>query len=143
MSAITWGRAAPATTHQGPARALSVAGAAAAAVAVWAIAVPGLGISLLIRFGGGSQAVQPGFVAGAALAASLCGWGLLAMLKRRTRHARAIWTAVAVSVTIASLSLPAVAAITAVAALALMYLAIAAVLIPALRRSGARQGARS
>lgn len=146
MSTTTWGRAAPAITHRGPARAFGVAGAAAAAVAVWAITVPGLGINLLIRFGGGGiQTVQPGFVVGAALAASLCGWGLLAMLERRTQHARAIWTTVAVVVTIASLSLPAAAAITTAtaAALALMHLAVAAVLIPALRRSAARQGATS
>jgi hypothetical protein len=71
MSTITWGRAAPATTHRGPAhrgpaRALGVAGAVAGAVAVWAIAVPGLGINLLIRFGSGSpQTVRVELVAGA------------------------------------------------------------------------------
>lgn len=146
MSTITWGRAAPALTHRAPARALSVAGGVAAAVAVWAIAVPGLGVKLLIRFGGGSpQPVHAELVVGAALAASLCGWGLLAMLERRTPHALAVWTTVALVVTIASLSLPAVAGITAAAAtaLALMHLAVAAVLIPALRRSAARTGAAS
>lgn len=144
MSTTTWRRAAPAISHRGRARALGVAGAAVAAMTVWAIAVPGLGISLLIRFGSGAaQTVQPGLVAGAALAASLCGWGLLAALERRTPRARAIWTILAVAVTIASLSLPAVAGTTAsaAAALALMHLAVAAVLIPALRRSPARQGA--
>jgi predicted permease len=146
MSTITWARAAAATTHRGPARALSVAGAAAAAAAVWAIAVPGLGINLVIRFGHGApQTIQPGLVVGAALAASLCGWGLLAVLERRTHNARAVWTTGALVVTIASLSLPAVAAITAAAAtaLALMHVAVAAVLIPALRRSTTQQGATS
>lgn len=146
MSTITWRRAAPAIPYRVRARALGAAAAAAAALAVWAIAVPGLGIDLLIRFGsGGAQTVQPGFVVGAALAAGLCGWGLLALLERCTRHARPIWTAVAVAVTIASLSLPAAAAVTAAAAaaLALMHLAVAAVLIPALRRSAPRQGAAS
>lgn len=142
----TWGRIAPATIHPGPARALGVAGATAAAVAVWAIAVPGLGIRLVIRFGSGSpQTVHAGLVVGAALVASLCGWGLLTVLERRTRHARAVWTAAAVAVTVASLSLPLSAGITAatVTALALMHLAVAAILIPALRRSAARQGATS
>jgi hypothetical protein len=67
------------------------------------------------------------------------------MLERRTPHGLAVWTTVALVVTIASLSLPAVAGITAAAAtaLALMHLAVAAVLIPALRRSAARTGAAS
>lgn len=146
MSTITWSRAAAATTHRGLARALGLAGAAAAAVAVWAIAVPGLGINLVIRFGHGApQTVQPGLVVGAALAASLCGWGLLAVLERRNRNARTIWTTLAVVVTVASLSLPAAAAITAATAtaLVLMHLAVAAVLIPALRRSTTQQRATS
>jgi predicted permease len=142
----TGGRIASAVIQPGPARALGVAGAAAAAMAVWAIAVPGLGIHLIIRFGSGSpQTVHAGLVVGAALAASLCGWALLAVLERRTRHARAIWTTAAVAVTAASLSLPLVAGITTatVSALALMHLAVAAVLIPALSRSAAGQGATS
>ena len=142
MSTITQGRAVPATTHRGRARALGVAGAVAAAVAVWAIAVPGLGVDLLIRFGaGGPQTVQPWFIVGAALVASLCGWGLLAVLERRIRHARAIWTTVAVAVTFASLSLPAAAGINAATAtaLTLMHVAVAAVLIPVLLRT-ARPG---
>jgi hypothetical protein len=146
MSTTTWGRIAPATIHPGLARALSVAGAAVAAMAVWAVAVPGLGTHLLIRFGSGSpQPVHAEMVAGAALLASLCGWGLLTVLERRTRSARATWTAAAVAVTIASLSLPLSAGTTAatVTALALMHLAVAAVLIPALRYSAARQGATS
>ncbi|MBV9095375.1 MAG: hypothetical protein JO132_16115 [Streptosporangiaceae bacterium] len=141
---VTWGRTAPAAVHPGPARALSVAAASAAAVAVWAIAVPGLGIRLLVRFGSGSpQTVHLDLVVGAALMACLAGWALLAVLERRTRHARAIWTAVAIAVTAASLGLPLSAGITAAAAtaLALMHVAVAAVLIPALRYSATRQGA--
>ena len=145
-TASSLGRTSPAIVHRGAARAASVATATAAAVAVWAVAVPALGTHLLVRFGGGSpQTVGAGFVAGAALAASLAGWGLLALLERRTRHARAIWTAVAIAVTVASLGLPLSAGTTAAAttALALMHLAVAAVLIPALRRSAAWQGATS
>ena len=102
---------------------------------VWAIAAPGLGAGLLVRFGaGGSQAVRLGLAAGAALAASLCRWGLLAMMEGRTPHARAVSATVAVVVTITSLSLPAVAGITAVAAAAL------ALALPGRRR---RPGSRA
>lgn len=146
MSTATWGRIAPATTHLSLARALSVTGATLAAVAVWAAAVPGLGVRLLVRFGSGSpQTVHAQLVVAAALTASLCGWGLLAVLERRTRHARAIWTAAAVAITAASLSFPLIAGITAatVTALALMHLAVAAVLIPGLRYRPVRRGATS
>lgn len=141
MSTFIGSSAAPAVTHRGPARAIGVAGAAAAALVVWAVAVPGLGVDLVVRFGNGApQTVAPWFVLGGALVASLCGWGLLAVLERRTRRARAIWTTVAVVVAIASLSLPATAGTTAatVATLALMHLAVAAVLIPTLRHGTAR-----
>ena len=142
----TGDRMATATVPTASLRALGAVGATAAAVVVWAIAVPGLGTHLLIRFGSGTpQTVTGGLVAGAALLASLCGWGLLTVLERRTRHARAIWTAAAVTVTAASLSLPLIAGTTAAtaAALSLMHLAVAGVLIPALRRNPARHGATS
>jgi len=135
-------RIAPATVSRGLARALSVAGATVAAAAVWAVAVPGLGTHLLIRFGSGiTQTVHTDLVIGAALMASLCGWGLLTVLERRTHRARALWTAVAVVVTIASLGLPLIGGTTAatVTALAMMHLAVAAVLIAALRYSAAQR----
>ena len=89
-------------------RALSVAGAVLAAVAVWAVAVPLSGTHLLIRFGSGAaQSVGIDYVIGASLAASLAGWGLLALLERRTARARRIWTGIACVVVVLSLSLPA------------------------------------
>ena len=55
---------------------LGVAGAAAAAVAVWAIAVPLLGVQLLVKFGAGApQSVGVGFVLGASFLGSLAGLG--------------------------------------------------------------------
>jgi predicted permease len=123
-------------------RALSVAGAAIAALAVWAVAVPLLGLDLLVRFGNGApQAVGIDFVLGASLVASLFGWGLLAVLERRTSRARTIWTAVAIVVVLVSLSLPLSTGITMStrAALGLMHVAVAAVLIPALRRGSPRR----
>jgi len=125
-----------ATASQGRTRALSVGGAVIAAVAVWIVAVPILGLHLIVRFGNGSpQSVGVDFVVGASLIASLLGWGLLAMLEARTSRARTIWTVVALAVLLVSLSLPLSAGTTAStkAVLALMHLAAAAVLVPSLR----------
>ncbi len=118
-------------------RALSVAGSTLAAIAVWIVAVPLLGDHLLVRFGDGApQSVGIGYVVGAGAVASLLGWGFLAMLERRTPRARTIWTVAAVIILLVSLSLPLSAGVTssATAALIVMHLAVAAVLIPCLRR---------
>ena len=125
-----------ATGRGGRTRVLGVGGAVLAAVAVWVLAVPLLGLHLVVRFGNASpQSVGIGFVVAASLIASLAGWGLLVMLERRTTRARAIWTGVAIAVLLVSLSLPLVAGTTASTrvALAAMHVAVAAVLIPALR----------
>jgi hypothetical protein len=125
-----------ATTRLARTRALSIGGAVIAAVAVWIIAVPLLGLHLIVRFGNGSpETVGVDFVVGASLIASLVGWGLLAMLERRTSRACTIWTAVAIAVLLVSLSLPLTAGTTAStkAVLAMMHVAAAAVLIPGLR----------
>jgi hypothetical protein len=126
------------TSRIGLRRTVSVAGAVIAALGVWVIAVPILGAHLTIRFGSGApQTIGIALVAGASLLGSLGGWGLLALLERRTPRARTIWTAVAVVVVVASLSLPLIAATTmsAKVALSLTHLAVAAVLIPTLSRS--------
>jgi hypothetical protein len=119
-------------------RALGVAAATAAALTVWAVAVPLLGLDLLVRFGSGApQSVGVGLVLGAGLVASLFGWGLLVILQRRTAHYRTIWTGVAVVALLVSLCLPLSAGTTTSTkiALALMHIAAAAVLIPTLRQS--------
>ncbi len=123
-------------TRLGRTRALGVGGAVLAAVAVWVVAVPLFGVHLLVRFGSGAaETVGVDYVVGASVIASLAGWGLLAMLERRTSRARSIWTVVAIVVLLVSLSLPlSVAATTASKiVLALMHVAAAAVLIPVLR----------
>jgi len=127
---------APVTTRLGRVRALTVGGAVIAALAVWVVAVPLLGLHLMVRFGSGSpQTVGVDFVVGASLLASLVGWGLLAMPERRTSRARTIWTVVAIAVLLVSLSLPLTAGTIAStkAVLAVMHVAAAAVLIPGLR----------
>ena len=122
-------------------RALGAGAATAAALAVWAIAVPVLGVHLLIRFGtGAAQTVSPGLVVAASLMGSLLGWGLLVALERRTSRARSIWTAVAIVALLVSLSLPLSVAITpqAKVLLSAMHVAVAGVLIVTLRRTAAR-----
>jgi hypothetical protein len=119
------------------ARALGVVGAVVAAVTVWAVAVPVLGIELTFRFGNTApQNVVFWAVVGFTLGASLAGWGILAALERRMSNAREIWTAVALVVLVASLGLPLAGGttISSKIALAMMHLAAAGVLIPTLRR---------
>jgi hypothetical protein len=125
-----------ATVGRGRSRALGVAGAVLAAVAVWAVAVPVLGISLLIHFGNTApQGVGLPAVVGGSLVGSLLGLGLLVVLEKLSANARTIWTSVAAVALTASLGLPLVAATTqaTMLALALMHVAAAGVLIPALR----------
>ena len=127
-----------ASAHVRRNRILGVAGAILAAMAVWAIEVPLLGIRLQTQYGNGApQSVGIASVVLSSLAASLAGWGLLAILERRFARARAIWTGIAIAVLLASLSVPLSAGTTTTAkvSLAMMHLAVAAVLIPTLRRA--------
>jgi len=68
---------------------------------------------------------------------SLAGWGLLALLRRFTPKARAIWTVIAIIAAFLSLAGP----LTAIASagtkmwLGAMHLAVATVLIAGLRRT--------
>src|SRR5258708_30552925 len=80
-------------------RILGVAGATLAAVAVWAIEVPLLGIRLETQFGNAApQGVGIAAVVVSSLAGSLAGWGLLAILERRFTRARPIWTRIPITV---------------------------------------------
>jgi uncharacterized membrane protein len=126
-----------ASAHVRRNRILGVAGATLAAVAVWTIEVPLLGIRLQTQFGNAApQGVGIASVVLSSLAASLAGWGLLAILERRFARARTIWTGIAIAVLLLSLSVPITAGTTTTSkvALAMMHLAVAAVLIPTLRR---------
>ncbi|MGH3411103.1 MAG: DUF6069 family protein, partial [Streptosporangiaceae bacterium] len=117
------------------ARALSVAGGAAAAAIAWSVEVPLLGVRLSIKFGAmHAQAVVAGQVIGAALVAGLLGWLLLALLDRRTPRARAAWTGAALLILVLSLALSLAAATTTSAAVGLLVLhvVVAAAVIPAL-----------
>jgi hypothetical protein len=123
---------------QGRTRALCAAGGVLAAVAVWIIEVPVLGIHLVVRFGGGHvETIGIGQIIGVSLAASLLGWLLLAIAEKRTARARVAWTSSAVLAAVASLALPLGAATTTAASTALivMHIAVAAAVIPALSRT--------
>ena len=126
-------------------RALCSAGGALAAVAVWIIEVPLLGIHLIIRFGAGHvETIGIGQIIGVSLAVSLLGWLLLAILESRTAHARLAWTSIAVVAAVASLALPLSAATTTAASTALivMHIAVAAAVIPFLAAPAAEPGFR-
>jgi len=119
-------------------RALGVIGAALGAAAVWAIAVPGLGLHLAVKFGTGpSQAVGIDLVLISAVGGSLAGWTVLALLEWRTRRGLTIWTVLAVAGVILSLSAPLItgANLPTKITLPLMHLAVGAVLIPFMRIS--------
>ena len=119
-------------------RATVVALGVVAAVVVWGIAVL-LGVELTVRTGGGNapQTVGAVAVAASSLISGLLGWALLALLERRTARAAAIWTAVAAAVLLFSMIGPvaADAATSVKVVLVLLHLAVAAVVIPGLRRT--------
>ena len=120
-------------------RVVAVAGAAIAALAVWAIAGPLAGVDLRVASGAGGQATQvgPGSVLATSLIASLAAWGLLAVLERTVARARTVWTVIALVVLALSMGGPLTAGLSAGTKLALaaMHVAVAAVLIPVLRRT--------
>lgn len=135
----------PSATTSRPARAaapLAVVAATGAAVAVW-LAAWFSGTDLRVTPPGQSAVVVAlPVVAGTALAAGLVGWAALAVLRRVTRRARTLWTALALAVLVASfaliLSVQASAGVRAY--LALMHVAVAAVLVPSMRRTVAVRG---
>src|ERR1035438_2143792 len=120
--------------HHRPRRAGRQAGPRPGAVA-WIGEVPLLGIHLNFRFGAGHiQTIAAGQVIGVTVAASLLGWLLLALLERRTPHARLLWTTIALAALAASLALPLAAATTtsAIAGLIVMHMTVGAAVIPAM-----------
>lgn len=135
------------TTAQGGrvrSRLLAVAGAVAAAVAIWVIAVPVFGLELVAPPGPDEtapQAVPFVAVVMASLVASLAGWALLAVLERFLSRARTVWTVVASIVMVLSLAGPllgdAGVPVACRITLALMHLSVGAVLITQLRKSSA------
>ncbi|GII57088.1 hypothetical protein Pth03_54770 [Planotetraspora thailandica] len=118
-------------------RLLAVAGASAAAVAVWALAGPVAGADLSVRLSGVVQEVGPGSVVAASLAAGLAAWASLALLERLTTRPRRNWTVLAVAALALSLTGPLGSGIGTAAVLVLtcMHLVVGAVLVPGLALS--------
>lgn len=115
-----------------------MAGAAGAAAVVWLVAVPLLDLSVTVPEAPGSATREPlglALVLMTAAVASLAGWALLAVLERLTRRAAAIWTGVALVVLVVTMPYAGDFTATERAVLATMHLAVAAVLVPALRRT--------
>lgn len=120
-------------------RILVVVTAAAAPVLIWAVAKAfDTNMTVDMRNGQPATAIGLAIVAAFAAQAALLGWAALALLERfLPRHARVVWTVLAVAVLLVSFApVVAVAAATGTKMmLALMHLAVAAVLIPALPRA--------
>lgn len=116
-------------------RATAALAAVLAPAAIWLVAVPLVGVDLQVAQPSGrapAEITLP-LVLVTALAASLAGWGLLALLERLTPRARTIWTATAVALVVSFAPLLGPGTPTASRiVLALMHLAVAAILIPAL-----------
>lgn len=72
-------------------RSLTVAAAVLAAVVLWLVAVPGLGLDLVVGAGAQAQQVTLVSVIAAPLLAGAVAWVLLAVLERRTVKAVKIW----------------------------------------------------
>ena len=87
-------------------RSLVAAAAVAAALLVWTIAVPVLGLTVTVPDSPGSSdrsELELGPVLITAALAALAGWALLALLERFTPRARALWTVIAVAVAVLTL----------------------------------------
>jgi hypothetical protein len=119
-----------------------VAGAVLATVLVWVIGEPLLGHDLVV-VSPGQPAMDLGLaeIAFLTTASSLLGWAALAILERITARAVVIWT-IAAFVVLAMSFLPLAGVETSGGSkvvLALTHVAVAAVLIPGLRRTSARR----
>jgi len=117
-----------------------VLGATAAAVAIWVVATLA-GAELTVSYAPGQpMKITVVNVVVAALVGSLAGWGLLALLRRFTVNARAIWTVIAIVFALFSLGGPlsTIASAGTKVSLVAMHLAVATVVIVGLRRTKGR-----
>jgi hypothetical protein len=110
---------------------LAIAGAAVAALAIWAIAVPIAGLDLMVGSGATARTVGPVSVVVVALLAGGLAWALLALLGRRLRHGRRAWRVTAWTLLALSLLGPVGMGATAgvVVTLVAMHLAVGTTLI--------------
>ncbi|GAA4322460.1 hypothetical protein BJY14_008778 [Actinomadura luteofluorescens] len=121
----------------GARRALTVAGAVAAPLALWVVTGPVTGLDPSAETGGEVQPVGAGLVIAGSLIPGLAAWGLLALLERVTGRPGRVWTVIAVAALVLSMSGPLSGAAdgASMAVLAGMHLIVAAILIPGLGRT--------
>ncbi|WP_149263064.1 DUF6069 family protein [Actinomadura sp. K4S16] len=74
------------TTARRRGRAITIAAGAAGALVLWAVNDPWAGSALTVHQGDSTRHIGPAAVVGAALAAGLAAWGLLALLERTVRQ---------------------------------------------------------
>lgn len=80
--------------------------AALLAMAIWTVAVPIAGLTLVVGAGPGAQHIGPGGVAITSLALGLVAWALLALLERLGPAGRRSWQVAGLLVLIVSLAGP-------------------------------------
>jgi hypothetical protein len=124
------------------ARALAAAAATLLPAAVWLVAHT-LGAGFVLTDSQGTATIGLPVVLAFSLLFALLGWGSLALMERRLPRASAWWTALAAAVALLSLVPVFIEDATGgtKAALALIHLAVAAVLIPLLRRTTSSKAA--
>ena len=125
-----------ATTQRRIGRGTAVVVASAVNAVLWGAAAA-VGVDFRLADSGGSGVITLPVAVIFTAVFGLLGWGTLALLERFTRHAQAIWTALAVAVTLLSIVpifLEQATSGTRVA-LTVLHLAVAAVLVPAFRRT--------
>lgn len=122
-------------------RAAVVAGAVAAAGAVWTLLDPIGGLDLAVKSGDSVNHIEPASVFVTALLAALAGWGLLAWFERSLKRPHRTWVVTATGVFVISLVGP-LGGVTGGAqlGLALLHVTVAAVVIGFLPRAGGRAG---
>jgi hypothetical protein len=108
-----------------------------AALALWALLAPLADVELEALQGTRRIHVGAGSVLFASAAMAFAGWGVLAILERRTLNARKVWTVLAVSACILSLGSPLVGGVGVGAKLGLasLHLIVGATVIFGLRRT--------
>jgi hypothetical protein len=108
-----------------------------AALALWALLTPLADVELEALQGTRRIHVGAGSVLFASAAMAFAGWGLLAILERRTLNARKVWTVLAASACILSLGSPLVGGVGVGAKLGLasFHLIVGATVIFGLRRT--------
>jgi hypothetical protein len=118
-------------------RLVIIAGATASVLVYWTATDEFGGVDLAIRQGSTTQAVGAVAVAATALIAGLAGWGLLALLERKSQRPARIWTIIALTFLALSLVGPlgSGADLTSKLTLTGMHLLVGLIVIPSLARS--------